>query len=206
MKIKGVTLVELMMVILLIGLMTLIALPLISNFGVTKQASAASKTIEKYLRLSRSHAITFSRKQPVYIYSSNSTDKRANTIRIPDPTNLTQDLEKSYLAPSLILIPDVDDQDGSKNDDYDVTITFLPSGKAETTGTDGVFIHVINKAVKIDGNTYSPTANYSLKDETDYKKCHTIAVFNSGAIRRYEHGIEDPWADYDPDDDETPWN
>ena len=72
------------------------------------------------------------------------------------------------------------------------------------TNTDGI-IHVINKAVKIDGSAYNPTADYSSKDETDYKKCHTIAVFNSGAIRRYEHGIEDPWADYDPDDDETPW-
>ena len=205
----GVTIIELMMVILLIGMMTLIAMPLITNFGVSVKLSETSKSLQKYMLLARTYALSRSKQIPVVIYTrSATTAERRNSIRIVDPDNTALDLEKLWIAPSVVEITDVDNQDGAKGDDYEVTITFLPSGQVETDGTDGVFVHIITKGAKIDGSSYSPTTDYSSKDETDYKKCHTIVVFNNGITRLYEHGLAEPWQDYDDTDEannETPW-
>ena len=183
---KGVTIIELMMVILVLGILTLLSAPLLANLGKSTKLAHSAKNIAAYLRLARTLAVSKSMTHTVLVYSRSASETHMqNHIVITDSSGAI--VEKPWSAPSGTDIPDI-----SGNDDY-VSIAFTPRG---TTGSSRS-IHTILKGTRISGNPYSPSGAYGSTATSFYGeryKCHTITVTGSGRARNYPYGKNTPWA------------
>ncbi|MFC1668126.1 Tfp pilus assembly protein FimT/FimU [Chlamydiota bacterium] len=179
----GITLVEIMVVILILGLLTLIATPLLSQFGLNQRLKSVAKNIGAQLRLTRTLAMTKNIEHAILIYtrSASETYMRNNIVIV---NNTDEIVEKPWNSPSLIEIADVSGSGGMTR------ITISANG---TTGTPRS-IHLIQKGAKINGSPYNETANYTSLSQKERVKCHTITITGSGRTRIYPYGINTPWS------------
>lgn len=186
--IKGLTITELLAVILIIGLLVLVAIPTFTKFGTNVRLKSASQQIASILRMAQSLAVTNNVAHSVWIYTRQDDPK--NHIYVTDQSTGLQ-AEKVWSAPQGIEIPDV------TNNEVPTEITFSPKGTADIS--NGSSIHIITKGTIVNGNPYDPSPPiYAGLSNEERVKCYTITVDgNTGRSRVYKYGRNSPWSSTD---------
>lgn len=182
----GVTLIELLTVILIIGLMVLVGAPILTKFGSNTRLKSAAEQVAGLLRMAKSFATTRNISCTVSIYSLDTTLPNNIFVTYIEPSDsLTKQLDKAWVAPSLVEIADVSGNSGSVQ-----TIQFKPSGTA-----DNASIHLIQKGTLINGNPYSSTEDYSgINSRSERVKCFTVTTDNvTGRSQIYYYGRGQRW-------------
>ena len=181
-KESGITLIELLAVILVIGMIVLLGGPLFFKFGSNVRLRSAVDQVATVLRMARDIATTQSITTVATIYTRNTSSP--NQIFITSGGN---HVEKIWIAPSLTEIPDVSGNTGTQ------TIQFTSYGTATARS-----VHIIQKGTLISGSAYNPAGAYSGLSKGERVKCHTVTTDNNtGRSQIYYYGRNSPWASTD---------
>lgn len=173
---KGITLIEILAVVVVMGILTLLAVPSLSKFTRDMKMKSSARAIASNLRLARSLAIT----QNVNHFARIDLD--ANTISIMWNNGASDILVgKVWRCPASLDIYDI------RNSSTNVTtgvynLTFTPKGSATTMS-----LHLEKRNVAI-------TRNTSASPE-ERAKCSTIHVAGTtGHVQVYSYGLNAPWS------------
>jgi Tfp pilus assembly protein PilE len=179
-------------VVLIIGLLTIIALPTFSKFGSHTRLRSTAQQIDALLRTAKNFAITRNTTCTVKIHPRDVASP--NQIELTYEEGGTEkQADKIWIAPSLIEIPDVSKYHGSIQ-----TVEFKSDGRSTFSGGPECSIHIIQRGTSINGNPYNPEANYSGLSKGERVKCHTITTDSAtGRSKIYYYGRNDPWANTD---------
>ncbi|MBI1884503.1 MAG: prepilin-type N-terminal cleavage/methylation domain-containing protein [Chlamydiae bacterium] len=181
-KSSGLTLIELLLVISIMGLLVFLALPTLSKFGSNIRLKSASEQVSSLFRMARLLATTKNITTSVFIYTREA--ELPNHIFI---TGAGGQLEKVWVAPSLIEIPDVSGNIGLQ------TASFTSFGT-----TSAISLHLIQKGTLINGNPYDASGTYGSLSKAERVKCQTVTTDNNtGRARVYAYGRNAPWASTD---------
>ncbi len=121
-RVKGFTMAELLIVMIIMGMMAGVLLPTFFNFTKYSRLRAAARNITSALRNARSYAITQRKNYDCTIYL---TDNAVSIYETPDF------LKKLYMPENIDLTDRDNDTEGDP-DGTDITFTFTSRGTAST--------------------------------------------------------------------------
>ena len=179
---QGLTLIELLAVILIICITTMIAAPIMANYTKNIRLKSAASQVEELVLLARNLATTNNESYTLTIHTrSSATPNQIEIIKTSDSTHA----EKTWIAPPLIEIPDVSGTDG------DVSLTFTSYGTTLSRS-----IHIIQRGTKINNVAYSATVSYcGITNRAERVKCYTVAVSNTTSLpTTYYYGRGTRWS------------
>lgn len=173
---KGITLIEILAVVIVMGILTLMAVPSLSKFTRDMKMKSASRAIAANFRLARSSAIT----QNVNHFVRIDLDNNTVQVMWNDGTNDIL-VGKTWLCPASLDIYDI--RTPSTNVSTGVyDLTFTPKGSAITIS---LHLERVNAGL-------SRSASAPIEERA---KCSTIYVAGStGHIQVYSYGLNSPWA------------
>lgn len=175
-KNSGVTLIELMTVIIIMTMLTLMSMPMLSRFTRNLKLKNSSKIVASMLQLGKSLAITKNKNYWTRFDLDN------DTVAIMWDNSGTDTLYgKVWKAPTLIDIRDI-----SNTTTGTVDIYFTPKGTTDLNRS----IHIEKRRVDIVRGT-----GVSAEERV---KCYTLKVFSAtGYVTIYPYGRNSPWSDSD---------
>lgn len=174
---KGITLIEILAVVVVMGILTLLAVPSLSKFTRDMKMKSSARAVASNLRLARSLAIT----QNMNHFARIDLDN--NTISIMWNDGASDILVgKVWRCPASLDIYDI------RNSSANVTtgtydIIFTPKGSASTMS-----LHLEKRNVSITRSTSASSEERA--------KCSTIHVAGTtGHVQVYSYGLYAPWSD-----------
>lgn len=183
----GLTLIELLAVILIISLLILLGLPTFNKFSSNVRLKSATRQIDALLRSAKNFATTKNKTCTVKIHPRDATSP--NQIELTYEDGGTKQVDKIWIAPPLIEIPDVTGSHGGVQ-----TIEFKSDGSSVCGVGPECSIHIIQKGTLINGSPYNPSADYDGLSMAERVKCFTLTTDSAtGRIKIYYYGKNSPW-------------
>lgn len=173
---KGITLIEILAVVIVMGILTLLAVPSLSKFTRDMKMNSASRAIASNFRVARSLSITQNINHFVRIDLDN------NTVAVMWNNGATDILVgKVWRCPASLDIYDI--RTSSSNISSGIyNLTFTPKGSAVTLS-----LHLERRNAGLTRSASAPPEERA--------KCSTIYVAGTtGHIQVYSYGINAPWA------------
>jgi len=168
---SGVTILEIIAVIMIISLFTLLSMPFISKFTRNVHLQNSSRVLSSMLNLARTLSVTQNNNYKVVFDLDNET------VEIQDATTNAL-YDKTWRAPTVINLVD---RDGTTTTGT-AEIEFTPKGASASGMSHTIHIMKINTTI----------TDYSDADQRG--KCYSLVIASTtGHVTIYPYGINNPW-------------